>query len=457
VSRPTLFLLHALGLSARSWNGVVAALGDDLDVVAFDLPGYGDAAASSRITVEETAESVAAAIRDLGPDTWLIAGHSMGGRIAAIVTAWAERGERGLIPPAGLVLVGASTPGPEPMDEARRERMAGWWADGRISEEDAAGFVDANLASVLPAEVRAAAIEDVRRSSRTAFLAWLHRGSLEDWSDAVGVLRTPAAIVVGEQDADLGARNQRRLEVPHVPGASVHEVDGAAHYVLLERPAEVARRIAGLWDAVRDRPRLPAAFARLIASDRVAARTRRVMLARLGEPPADAPRALSPAQRGLLTEVLARVVPQRGTDVDLAARIDVQLATGGGDGWRFAELPPDAEAWRRGLDTIAALEPGFAGLDAAAQDAAIDRFAAGEAGSDEPGMLSAGLMALWFQDVQAEAVRTWVAHPAAQAWLRYDGFADGGDGPRKQGFTATRAGEWEAWQRDWRTGKELQA
>jgi pimeloyl-ACP methyl ester carboxylesterase len=457
VARPTLLLLHALGLSARSWDGVIAALGERFDVLALDLPGYGANAGSALITLDETVDWVAAQVRDREPDEWLIAGHSMGGKVAALVTAKAERGELGLIAPAGLVLVGASTPAPEPMTEDRRAAMEAWWADGTISEEHAAAYLAANLVSPeVPEAVRTRAIADVRRSSRTAWLEWLRRGSLEDRSDEVGVLRTPAVVIVGAEDPDLGAANQERLTLPHVPAAPVHEVDGAAHDVLLEQPREVARFLGGLADEVLGRPVLPPAFARLIASDRVSARTRRVMLARLDEP-GDAPRALSPAQRALLTGLLGRIIPQRGTRIDLAARIDAGLAAGGGDGWRFAELPPDAEAWRRGLDTVLAGVPDFAALDDAGKDAAIDRIAAGRVASDADGRLSSAQMVLWFQDVQAEAVRTFLSHPAAQAWLRYDGFADGGDGPRKQGFATTHAGEWEAWQRDWRTGKELQA
>ena len=455
--RPTLFLLHALGLSARSWDGVVTALGDRFDVVALDLPGYGDHAGSAAITLQETADWVAAQVRDREPDEWLIAGHSMGGKVATIVTAWAERGEKGLIAPAGLVLVGASTPAPEPMAEDRRAAMEAWWSGGSISTADATAYVAANLASPdVPEAVRATAVADVQRASRTAWLEWLRRGSLEDWSDAVGVLRTPAVVVVGAEDPDLGAANQERLTLPHVPAAPVHEIDGAAHDVLLEQPKEVARFLLDLAARVVGDPLLPPAFSRLIASDRVSARTRRVMLARL-DGPGDAPRVLSPAQHALLASVLARVVPQRGTDLDLSGRIDAELGAGHGDGWRFAELPPDAEAWRRGLDTIAAEVPGFASMEPAAQDTAVDRISAGEVGSDADGLLTGTRMALWFQDLQAEGVRVWLSHPAAQAWLRYDGFADGGDGPRKQGFSTTHAGEWEAWQRDWRTGKELQA
>ncbi|WP_199706538.1 alpha/beta hydrolase [Amnibacterium setariae] len=456
MARPTLFLLHALGLSARSWDGVIDAIGDGLDVVALDLPGYGDNAASPLLTVRETAEWVAARIREREPDEWLIAGHSMGGKIATIVTAWAERAEHGLIPPTGLVLVDASTPGPEPMAEERRALMEQWWASGTISAEDAAAYIHANTAGPIPGAVRETAIADVQRSSRVAWLEWLRRGSLEDWSDEVGVLRTPTAIVVGAEDPDLGAVNQERLNLPHVPNAVVHEVDGAGHDSLLQYPGEVARFVTGLAARVEGTAALPPAFARLIASDRVSARTRRVMMRRL-DGPGDAPRVFSPAQRALLTVLVARVLPQRGTDLDIAGRIDAEFAAGHGDGWRFAELPPDAEAWRQGLDTLAEQVPDFAALTGAAQEAVLDRVWDGGIGSDADGRLTGSQMRLWLKDVQAEAVRMWLSHPAAQAWIRYDGFADGGDGPRKQGFSTTHAGEWEPWQRDWRTGKELQA
>ena len=453
-ARPLVVMLHALGLSGRSWDGVVEALGDAVEPLALDLPGFGANAGSDALTVEQTVEWVAAQVRAARPDRWLLVGHSMGGKFATVLTSWAEAGLQGLTAPDAVVLVDASPPSPEPMSEQRRESMEGWAPDGRLSAAHAAEFVDANAPAALPA-LRAAAVEDVQRTARTAWLQWLERGSLEDWSDAVGVLRTPARIVVSEYGGDLGAAAQRRLAVPHYPGAPIHEVDGSSHFVVLEKPQEVAAQIAAQWNEVAGRSVLPSPFARLIASDRVSARTRAVLLARL-DGPGDAPRVLSPAQHGLLTALLARVLPQRGTDLDLAGRIDAELGAGHGDGWRFADLPPDADAWRAGLDTIAEVAGDFAALPAEQQDEWIERFAAGDAGSSSAGLLDGAQMALWFQDVGAEAVRIWLSHPAAQAWIRYDGFADGGDGPRKQGYLRTHAGEREPWQRDWRTGAAIE-
>ena len=57
--------------------------------------------------------------------------------------------------------------------------------------------------------------------------------------------------------------------------------------------------------------------------------------------PAYQPRALDPVGLAILRAACARVLPQEsGGTIDFAARIDARLASGAGDGWRFARLPP---------------------------------------------------------------------------------------------------------------------
>ena len=55
-------------------------------------------------------------------------------------------------------------------------------------------------------------------------------------------------------------------------------------------------------------------------------------------------------------------------------------------------------------------------------------------------------MTHWFEDLRADLVRLWVAHPATMARIGFDGFANGGDGTRKQGFERLAAGERESWE-----------
>jgi len=78
------------------------------------------------------------------------------------------------------------------------------------------------------------------------------------------------------------------------------------------------------------------------------------MLTRLAVVDPDyAPMALASGEFDTLRHVLARVIPQLpGEDeveIDLAARMDKQLADAKGDGWRYASLPSDLEAYRAGL------------------------------------------------------------------------------------------------------------
>jgi pimeloyl-ACP methyl ester carboxylesterase len=241
----TVFLLHALGGSARSFDLVRARL-PGVETVALDLPGFGGAVDADRFAVADMAAGVIAAVAERAPERWMLVGHSMGGKVAAAVARAAADGDApaGL---AGLVLLAASPPAPEPMAERRRADMLGWVAAGPIGDRDARAFVDANTAQALPTPLRATAAADVRRSSRRAWAAWLEHGSREDWRARVGVLPYPALIVAGAADGDLGEDAQRRLNVPHYADARVEAVAGAAHLLPLEAPDAVAATIRRWW------------------------------------------------------------------------------------------------------------------------------------------------------------------------------------------------------------------
>ncbi|MES3151571.1 alpha/beta hydrolase [Sphingomonas faeni] len=440
MTRPTLFFLHALGGSARSWDAVIAQLGE-FDCRPLDLPGFGAASDATGFSVEAMVDTIAAQIRAHDADRWMLVGHSMGGKIATIL---AHRSEAGRLPGlAGVVLLAASPPSPEPIDDERRATMIGWVKHGPIDTKDARAFVDQNIAAPLPPVAYDAVVTDVQRANPQAWRAWLERGSREDWSDEVGMLNTPAVIVAGAEDGDLGEANQRKLNMPHYAHARFESVAGAAHLLPLEHPESVARLIRNHADAV-GAASVPADYARLIASDRVSARNRATLAERaIADDPGYQPKTMTMPQLETLRAMVDRVIPQNG--IDLAARIDTQLATGEGDGWRFAALPADADAYRAGLDTLDALAQGsFATLADEERDALLHAIEAADWSAATP--LTPKQMTLWFEDVRADAVRLWLAHPATMARVGYDGFATGGDGVRKQGYALTAADEREGWE-----------
>jgi hypothetical protein len=191
-------------------------------------------------------------------------------------------------------------------------------------------------------------------------------------------------------------------------------------------------------------PTVPADVSRAIASARTSTRVRALLAQRLlADDPGYAPRALSVAQLATLRAVADRVVPQDDSRsagrIDLAARVDAQLADGLGDGWRNAALPADPVAYALGLDALAHLAP----LAAAEQDALLTAVAdgSGPAGALAPEQLSA-----WFEDCRVDLVRQWLAHPASLARVGYDGYASGGDTLPLTGFRSLGADQRDDWE-----------
>ncbi|GJG89129.1 hypothetical protein tb265_43100 [Gemmatimonadetes bacterium T265] len=177
----------------------------------------------------------------------------------------------------------------------------------------------------------------------------------------------------------------------------------------------------------------------LLDTDHVTPATRAALRARLADDPgAAAPRALDADAYAVLRAACARLVPQpdRGTPdgdppVDVAAMIDARLADGPGDGWRYAVLPADAEAYRRGLAALdaharATFGAPFAALDGAARDAALGAAQRGAVGDDPLGVpgWAGGPAARWFEELLAEACECYYSHPLAQEEIGYAGMAD---------------------------------
>lgn len=297
------------------------------------------------------------------------------------------------------------------------------------------------------------AVDDVLRLNRAAWCAWLEFGSREDWRVRIGVLATPALILTGSEDGDLGAESQARHTVPHLAHVTQVVLDGAGHLLPLERPDDVAEHIAAylstLESASAAAPEIPPAYLSLIQSDRVNESLRTALLQRAeSDDPDYHPQALDVHAFALLRALLARVVPAGPGRIDIAARIDRALASKTGDGWRYAQLPPDAEAYRRGLRTLdtaarAATGCSFLELNGSEQDRMIAAIGEETSGSDA---LPGSAMTLWFEDLRADAVKIYLAHPATLARLGFSGIGAGGDQAVLCGFTAVGLGEREAWE-----------
>ena len=177
--------------------------------------------------------------------------------------------------------------------------------------------------------------------------------------------------------------------------------------------------------------------------------TRRVIAERLENVPPH--RFFTESEWAVLQAVCNRAIPQpeRAAPVPIAPFIDVALHDGRGTGTRFADMPEDGAAWRRGLAALDAEAEaqhgrGFAALGPAEQDAILKAAADGDlSGSEWHGLPPKRFM----RDVVLKAiVAIYYVHPAAQSEIGYGGPAS----PR--GYVrlgANRRDGWEASVGDW--------
>lgn len=439
----TVFFLPGLGFGSLSAAPLAAALSDRFRVVGINLPGRRpapDAVDGSLSAMADAALKAIEAEADGGP--WLLAAHSMGGKVAALVAARVLSGHATVFGLAGAALLAPSPPTPEPMDDTRRALMLSWAENGPLSEADAREFIAHNVATSLEAAAERDAVAQIRHTSPLAWQRWLSEGSREDVSANVGVLDLPVVVMAGENDDDLGASAQPRLLGAVYPRARFVSLAATGHLLPYERPDEVAAEIVRFWETASASPPVPPEWGRVIASHRTGVEARALLARRaIADDVNYTPRMLSPRQLATLRVLADRLVPQSGAGrIDLAARVDADLASGRGDGWRPAGLPDDASAYRLGLDAIASVWADGVAL----QDALIRRIIDGE--QITGAMWSGDLLRRWFEDLRNDLTRTWVAHPASLARIGYDGFATSGPGAEHAGYVSLGAGVRDPWE-----------
>lgn len=85
---PRLLLVHGIGMGHRTFDRFIEALLPHAEVIAVDLPGFGDSPEPQRaLSMRGTAELLAEAVLDIGLDPVVAVGHSMGAQVVVELAA----------------------------------------------------------------------------------------------------------------------------------------------------------------------------------------------------------------------------------------------------------------------------------------------------------------------------------------------------------------------------------
>lgn len=219
----TLVFIHGAGCTGEVFDAQIRALPD---ACAPNLPGHlCDGAPSS---IEQFADAVDAYARERDLMHVVLAGHSMGAMIAI---------ESALRKPAWLraaILIGGGA----------RMRVApaillGLESDFEATARTLAGYFFAERTP----ERTQAAVEMMQRVGQEQMLRDFRACDAFDALDRLGEISVPVLAVSGEADKLAPAKHAAAL-ADRVPGARARIIQGAGHFVMVERPAETNEAIA---------------------------------------------------------------------------------------------------------------------------------------------------------------------------------------------------------------------
>ena len=228
---------HGFTQTGKSWGQLIATLGrsvSDLDAIAPDLPGHGDAA-ELRGDLWQCGDALASVG---GPATYV--GYSMGGRIALhTALRHSDSVER-------LVLIGATAGIDDGKERAARRTSDNELAD-HIIRRSVPAFIDEWLDNPLFAGLtdETAMRDDRLRNTATGLASSLRlagTGTQEPLWDRLGEIRCPVLVLVGENDAKFTTLGQRLVD--GVADGRLVVVPDSGHSVHLEQPGATAAAIA---------------------------------------------------------------------------------------------------------------------------------------------------------------------------------------------------------------------
>jgi len=245
---PALLLVHGFLGSRRDWEPVVAALAGTARCIAVDLPGHGatgDPGDDALWSLPGCADRLARLLGEVAPGGAVVAGYSLGGRVALHLATRHPSRLR------AAAIISASPGLADPVGRAARrgddERLA-----RRLEGEGLAAFLegwyDAPLFAPLRERPGFAGVLARRRGNDAALLARSLRtmglGAQEPLQRALPALGLPLLFLAGERDPKFAAI--ARDAAAACPAGEARVLAGAGHALVEEEPGEVAAALAGL-------------------------------------------------------------------------------------------------------------------------------------------------------------------------------------------------------------------
>ncbi len=246
-SGPPLILIHGIGASRHSWDGLIRELRSDFRCISYDLRGHGRSPRPTPpYTLDDLVDDLEALRRELHIERAHFAGHSLGGMIGP---AYARR-----YPDRVLSLGLYSTAAFRSADDAAKVRgvVAAMRQKGiaPVLETLKDRWFTPEFALRAP-EVIERRMQQVIDTDKDVFLSVFDIYAETEMAPWIGAIRQPSLVLTGENDGGCNPRLNRQIAAA-MPHAELVILPVLRHAILLEAPQVVA---APVKEFLRRQPR----------------------------------------------------------------------------------------------------------------------------------------------------------------------------------------------------------
>jgi len=237
-----LLLLHGAGHRRQMWLPIIDRLADTFDVIALDLPGFGESAPlppTQPPTPDHLADHLETVMGDAGWDTAHLVGNSLGGWLALELAARGRARSVTALMPAGLWRPGHGS------DSRRHRTLFAWWqalarlpGSARLSRNPV--LRTAALAGAfgrpwkIPPDIAAGDVLNLRGADMAATMRAL-AGTRFTRGHALTV---PVTVTLGSRDPLIRHRDLDLAQLP--PHSRVITLRGVGHVPTWDAPDTVA-------------------------------------------------------------------------------------------------------------------------------------------------------------------------------------------------------------------------
>jgi 3-oxoadipate enol-lactonase len=237
---PPLILIHGIGASRHSWDGLILHLKDDFRCVSYDLRGHGRSPLPTPpYSLDDLVEDLERLRRELHIDKAHFAGHSLGGMIGP---AYARR-----YPEHVLSLGLYSTAAFRSEDDSAKVRgvVAAMRAKGipPVLATLKDRWFTPEFAARCP-QVIERRMQQVIDTDKEVFLSVFDIYAETEMAPWIGEIRHPSLVLTGENDGGCNPRLNAQIAAS-MPNAELVILPALRHAILLEAPQVVAPPVLG--------------------------------------------------------------------------------------------------------------------------------------------------------------------------------------------------------------------